>query len=87
MSDITEKQTFEYFSNGVKKAKSAARELATLNERGDWIKIRSVLGQIERNAEKLYNSRSQTRLQTLALAEKIEKEEAVQSAGSPLIIH
>jgi hypothetical protein len=73
MTDINEKDTMQYFLDGVKKAKSAARELADLNQRKEWIKIRSALGQIEKNAIKLYEAKPQTRLQTLLLAAQIEK--------------
>lgn len=73
MTDIGEKQTFEYFMHGAKKAKSAARELASLNSSSSWLKIRSVLGQIERNATKLYESKPQSQLQNLILADQIEK--------------
>lgn len=73
MTDISEKQTFEYFLHGAKKAKSAARELATLNSSKSWIDIRSALGQIERNAQKLYESKPQSKLQNLILADQIEK--------------
>lgn len=72
MTDLSEAQTFEYFMQGAKKAKSAARELASLNSSGSWIKIRSILGQIERNGQKLYTSKSQTRLETLIMADKIQ---------------
>lgn len=71
MTDITEKQTFEYFLGGAKKAKSAARELASLNSSASWVKIRSLLGQMEKNANKLYTDKPQTELQTLALANQI----------------
>lgn len=74
MTDISEKQTIEYFMQGAKKAKSAARELAGLNSTNSWTKIRSALGQIEKNAMKLYTDKPQTRLQTLALANTLTPE-------------
>lgn len=73
MTDISESQTFEYFLHGAKKAKSAARELATANSTHSWTKIRSIIGQIEQNAQKLYTDKPQTRLETLAMAEKIQE--------------
>ena len=73
MSELSETQAIEYFLHGLKKAKSAARELASLNTSGSWIKIRSILGQIERNGQKLYESKQASDLQNLALASKIEK--------------
>lgn len=73
MSELTETQTFEFFLHGAKKAKSAAKELARLNSSGSWIKIRSVLGQIERNGTKLYNAKPQTEIDNLILASGIEK--------------
>lgn len=75
MTDISEKQTMEYFLQGVKKAKSAARELASLNSSKSWLSIRGTLGQIERNAVKIFESKAQTRLQTLVLANQILGEE------------
>lgn len=71
MTDISEAQTMEYFLHGIKKAKSAARELAYLNQTKSWTAVRSQLGQIERNAQKIFIDRPQTRLQTLALANQI----------------
>lgn len=73
MTDISESQTFEYFLQGAKKAKSAARELSSLNSSHSWTKIRSVLGQIERNATKLYSAKAQTEIANLILADRIEK--------------
>lgn len=78
MSEINEKETIAYFIDGIKKAKSAARELANLNERGAWLQIRSILGQIEKNAHKFYTSKPQTRIQQLQMANKIlEKQNTV----------
>lgn len=74
MTDISEKQTIEYFMQGVKKAKSAARELAKLNSTHAWTAIRSQLGVMEKSAMKLYIDKPQTRLQTLSLANKISGE-------------
>lgn len=71
MTDINEKETIAYFINGIKKAKSSARELASLNSSRSWIDIRSILGQIEKNALKLFTDKPQTQLQTLVLANKI----------------
>lgn len=74
MTDISEKQTMEYFLGGTKKAKAAARELAALNQTHSWTKVRSQLGQLEKHAATLFTDKPQTRLQTLALADKIQKE-------------
>ncbi len=71
MTDISEKQTMEYFLQGAKKAKSAARQLAKLNSTHAWTDVRSQLGQIERTGKKLFTDKPQTRLQTLALANQI----------------
>lgn len=71
MTDLSEKQTMEYFLHGAKKCKSAARELAKLNQTHGWTAVRSQLGQIERTGQKLFTDRPQTRLQTLALANQI----------------
>lgn len=73
MSEISEKQTLEYFLHGAAKAKSAARELAKLNSSKSWLQIRSTIGQIQKNGEMLFNSKAQTEVDNLILANKIEK--------------
>ncbi len=73
MSDINEKETMQYFMNGMKKARAAAKQLGDLNERSAWGIIGKSLDQIIINAHKLYTSKPQTRLQNLILADKIEK--------------
>jgi len=77
MTDITEAQTIEYFMQGAKKAKSAARELARLNQTNAWTKVRSALGQIEKTAQKLYAAKPQTRIETLQMANKLSPDETV----------
>ncbi len=72
MNDISEKETFEYFKHGAKKASDAAAKLATLNEREHWFAIVRSLDQILRNANKLYTAKAMTRLQNLSLAAKIQ---------------
>lgn len=72
MTDISEKQTIEYFMHGAKKAKGAARELAKLNQTNAWIAIRNQINLLQKQAEKLYTDKPQSRLQTLALAEQIQ---------------
>jgi len=71
MTDISEKQTMEYFLSGAKKCKSAARELASQNQTNAWTRVRSQLGQLEKLAQKIFTDKPQTRLQTLTLANKI----------------
>lgn len=73
MTDISEAQTFEYFMQGAAKAKSAVRELAKLKSSKSWVSVRSALGQIERNGQKLFNARPQTEMDNLVLASRIEK--------------
>ena len=77
MTDISEDQTIQYFIQGLKKAKSAARELAKLNQTTSWTKVRSMLGRLEHNAMKLYTDKPQTRLQTLTLANQITEEKII----------
>ncbi len=74
MTDISEKQTMEYFLQGAKKCKSAARELASLNSSKSWLAIRSTIGQIQKNAEKLFVAKPQTEVQNLVMANTIEKQ-------------
>ena len=71
MTDISEDQTMEYFISGAKKAKSAARELASQNQTNAWTRVRSQLAQLEKHAQKLFTDKPQTRAQTLDLANKI----------------
>ena len=71
MTDITEKQTMEYFLQGAKKAKSAARALGLIDQSNAWTRVRSQLAQFEKNAQKLFTSKPQTRTETLAMANKI----------------
>ncbi len=83
MTDISEKQTIEYFIHGIRKAKAAAKELALLNQKGDWIKIRDALDQIEKNAIKMATGKAQTREQTLALAASIDVSAATAPGRAP----
>ena len=71
MTDITEKQTMEYFLQGAKKAKSAARSLGLIDQSSAWTRVRSQLAQCEKNAQKLFTGKPQTRTETLAMANKI----------------
>ena len=79
MTEINEKETWEFFINGARKAQSAALQLANINKKSAWLLIRSNLITIEQNAVKLYTGKAQTRLQTLALATNIEKQNASDS--------
>ncbi len=72
MSDISEKETFEYFKHGAKKAANAAVQLGALNERDNWNSIARMLDQIMRNADKLYTAKAMSRLQVLSMAAKIQ---------------
>lgn len=72
MTDISEKETFEYFKHGCKKASDAALKLAALNEREHWNAIVRSLDQMMYNANKLYTAKAMTRLQTLSMAAKIQ---------------
>lgn len=74
MTDISEAQTIEYFMQGAKKAKSAARELASFNQSQAWIEIRKQITMLEKNARKLFIGKPQTRLETLTLANQIQGE-------------
>lgn len=74
MTDINERETIEYFMNGLRKSRAAAKELATLNKKKTWNQIAATIDVLLVNAHKLYNSKPQTRLQTLSLANKIQNE-------------
>lgn len=72
MNDISEKETFEYFNHGAKKASNAAMELASLNEREHWYAIVRSLDQLLYSANKLYTAKAMTRLQLMNMAAKIQ---------------
>lgn len=72
MSEINERETFEYFTHGCKKASKAAMELATLNEREHWYTIVRALDQMMYNANKLYTAKAMTRMQLMNMAAKIQ---------------
>jgi len=72
MSYISEKETFEYFKQGAKKASDAALKLADLNERNHWHSIVKSLDQMVYQANKLYTAKAMTRLQLMNMAAKIQ---------------
>lgn len=72
MTDISEKETIEYFKHGAKKAIDASMKLADVNETKAWHSIASSLKQLAHNADKLYTAKAMTRLQTLSMAAKIQ---------------
>lgn len=71
--EINEKETIEYFVQGIRKAQSAAKDLAALNKRTLWLQIGNMLEQINHKAAILHNSKAQTRTETLILANKIQE--------------
>ncbi len=75
MTDISEKQTIEYFTQGLKKASSAANKAKVAwDGRVPWATIVMAIGQIMYNAKKIYEGKPQTRLETLVLADRAQKE-------------
>lgn len=86
MSDINEKETMQYFINGLQKARSAAKDLAILNQRSAWSQIIVGLDQMLSHAKTLFEGKAQTREETLMLAAAIQ-DDIENPAPPPLIIH
>lgn len=74
MTDMSEKQTIEYFTCGLKKARAAALELCAFKRTSSWPRIVTLLDQLAHSAKKFYEGKAQTRGETLGLANIIERE-------------
>ena len=86
MTDINEPETIAYFIHGLKKSQSAAKELAVENKSNAWKGIAKNLEQLLIQAQKLYEAKPLTRLQTLSMTNQMMPE--VEDAGGKLpIIH
>lgn len=72
MNEINEKETIQYFVQGISRARSAAKELARLNKRALWLQISKMLEQLSHKANLLHTGKAQTRTDTLILANKIQ---------------
>ncbi len=86
MTDINEKETIAYFIHGLRKARSAAKELSIVNKQHLWNVIAKNLDQLLFNAEKLYNAKPLTRLQTLSMANQMMPE-VEDAGGKQKLIH
>lgn len=73
MSDMQEQESIERFIEGMKKAASRARELAAAQKNNDWLNVAKMLDGVRVNGIKLYNGRSMTRQDTLALLDQRQK--------------
>ena len=65
---MSERETLEAFSEGAKKAASAARELAKETQNSAWLDTANVLESICQGGLQLSNMRSMSRLETLMAA-------------------
>lgn len=74
MTDMSEKQTIEYFTGGLKKARSAALELCAMKKNSAWPRIVTLLDQLGHGAKKFYEGKAQSRSETLSLANIVERE-------------
>ena len=74
MTDINEKETMQYFMNGLKRSRSAAIELGDGGKKQVWGGIVTHLDQLHKTALKLATGRPQTRAQTLKLASVIQED-------------
>lgn len=74
MRDITEKENIEYLMHGLRKARSAAKEISELKHDSSWKRVAHTLDTLIVNATRLSEARAMSRLQTLAMANKIEQE-------------
>lgn len=81
---VTEKESMEFFMEGLKKASSAARQLAVLQNHFIWHDISKLLNDMHDDGVKLARGKALSRFETLeivnarekALTQKVEAERA-----------
>lgn len=69
--DINERETIAYIIDGLRKSRAAASDLAVINKSKSWGAVVKTIDGLLFTSQKLYKSKPQTRLQTLAMANKI----------------
>lgn len=73
LTRITEKETMEFFSEGLKQAESAARQLGILQNHFIWHDISSLLQSLRSHGIKLARSKPLTRSNVLSMLDIRQK--------------
>lgn len=74
MSEMTDVEAFERFSEGMKRAASRARELGVSQKSNDWGNVANMLDGIRTNGEKMYRARALSRQDVLKMLDERQKE-------------
>lgn len=70
LTRITEKETFEFFSEGLRQSASAASQLAELQKHAIWEDISTLLMQLHNNGIEMYKSKPLARFDVLGMLDK-----------------
>ena len=74
MSDVSEKQSLEFFTHGLRKSEAAARGLARITKKHHWTNIANALTQLRSNGEKMFNMRALTDTEVLVATAHRQKQ-------------
>lgn len=74
MSEVNERQTWEFFNEGLKKAASAAHELTRLKKTKDWQMVANSLKLLRKQGIELSNLKSLTDIEVLQTVNVREKQ-------------
>ena len=88
-SYVTEKQTAEFFNDGLLQAASAARQLGVVQENPIWHDISIILDQMRNSGIDIANSKSLSRTQVLSMVDVRQKtlNAQVEASRRPHFIH
>lgn len=67
LARITERETFEFFSEGLRQSASAASQLAELQKHAIWEDISSLLMELHNNGVEMYKSKPLSRFDVLQM--------------------
>lgn len=67
MSEMTDRESWERFSESLKRAISRAKELGRAQLNNNWFQVAANLKKTLDNAETIYKNKSLTRAQTIAM--------------------
>lgn len=73
MSDMTNIESFERFSEGLKKAASRSRELAVAQKDDQWNKVAFMLDSLCSKGNDIFRGRAIPRQEALKMADNIEE--------------
>lgn len=69
---VSEKESMEYFIDGLKQASSAARQLAMLQSHGIWADISKMLDEMNNSGVRIANSKPLSRQETIHILDERE---------------